>query len=48
MSIAKDKHLGSVRTYVVSADGKEMTEAAANVDHAGVPFVRNFHFKRTR
>lgn len=46
MSIAADKRLGSVRTYAISADGLEMTEAAANVNGDGVPFVRNFHFRR--
>ena len=46
MSLAKDRRLGSVRVYAVSADGKEMTESATNVDQDGVPFVRNFHFKR--
>jgi hypothetical protein len=35
-----------VRTWVISADGREMTEAAANIDQDGVPFVRTFHFKR--
>jgi hypothetical protein len=40
--------LGSVRVYAVSADGKEMTEAAANVDDKGAPFVRTFHFRRIR
>lgn len=46
VSMAKDKALAGVRVYAVSADGKEMTESAANVDAAGAPFVRNFHFKR--
>ena len=46
MSLAKNKALESVRVYAVSADGKEMTESAADVDNPGVPFVRNFHFKR--
>ncbi len=46
MSLAKNKRLESVRVYAISADGKEMTESAADVDDAGVPFVRNFHFKR--
>lgn len=48
MSLAKDKRLGSVRTYSISADGREMTESAANVDKDGAPFVRNFHFRRLR
>lgn len=48
MSLAKNKGLESVRVYAISADGKEMTESAADVDGAGVPFVRNFHFKRVR
>ncbi len=46
MSLAKNKTLGSVRVYAISADGREMTESAANVDGDGAPFVRNFHFKR--
>lgn len=46
LSIAKDKRMGSVRVYAVSADGKEMTESAAAVDGEGAPFVRNFHFRR--
>ena len=44
MSLARDKQLESVRTYAVSADGREMTESAADVDDNGVPFVRNFRF----
>lgn len=48
MSLSKNKTLGSVRVYTVSADGKEMTESAANVDAAGAPFVRNFHFRRVQ
>jgi hypothetical protein len=48
MSLSKNKVLGSVRVYAVSADGKEMTESAANVDGTGAPFVRNFHFRRVR
>lgn len=48
MSLSKSKVLGSVRVYAISADGKEMTESAANVDNMGAPFVRNFHFKRVR
>lgn len=46
MSISREKRLGSVRTYVISPNGQEMTEAAANVDRTGMPFVRNFYFKR--
>lgn len=48
MSMAKNKALVGVRVYAVSADGKEMTESAANVDAQGEPFVRNFHFRRVR
>ncbi|KQN01479.1 hypothetical protein ASE85_21820 [Sphingobium sp. Leaf26] len=48
MSLAKNKALGSVRVYALSADGREMTESAANVNGAGAPFVRNFHFTRLR
>lgn len=46
MSLSRAKVLGSVRTYAVSADGREMTESAADVNPAGEPFVRNFHYKR--
>ncbi|MES2451406.1 MAG: hypothetical protein V4610_12645 [Pseudomonadota bacterium] len=48
MGLAKNKTLGAVRVYAISADGKEMTESATNVDNTGAPFVRNFHFKRIR
>ncbi|KRC79183.1 hypothetical protein ASE13_16475 [Sphingomonas sp. Root241] len=48
MSLSKNKVLGSVRVYAISADGREMTESATNVDNTGAPFVRNFHFKRVR
>lgn len=48
MSLAKDEALESVRVYAVSEDGGEMTESAADVDGSGVPFVRNFHFRRIR
>jgi hypothetical protein len=34
----------SVRTYVISPHGREMTQSAANVDNTGAPFVRSFHF----
>lgn len=48
MSLSKNKGLESVRVYAISADGREMTESAADVNGEGVPFVRNFHFKRVR
>lgn len=48
LNLARNKALGSVRVYAVSADGKEMTESAADVGSAGEPFVRNFHFRRVR
>jgi hypothetical protein len=48
MSLAREKQLESVRTYAISADGKEMTESAADVDDNGVPFVRNFRFTRVK
>ncbi|MCW3848549.1 hypothetical protein OF829_15040 [Sphingomonas sp. LB-2] len=48
MSMAKNKASAGVRVYTVSGDGKEMTEAAANVDAQGAPFVRTFHFRRIR
>ncbi len=48
MGLAKNKVLGALRVYTISADGKEMTESAANVDGAGAPFVRTFHFRRVR
>lgn len=46
MSLSRAKSLESVRTYTVSADGKEMIESAADVDPSGMPFVRLFHFRR--
>ena len=46
MSQGKEKALAGVRVYSISADGKEMTESAANVDPTGAPFVRTFHFKK--
>jgi len=46
VSMVKNKVLDGVRTWVVSPDGKELTESAASVDNEGAPFVRNFHFKR--
>lgn len=48
MGLAKSGHLGAVRVYTISADGREMTESATNVDDKGAPFVRSFHFKRVR
>jgi hypothetical protein len=48
MNLASGHGLDSVRVYAISADGREMTESAAGVDTAGVPFVRNFHFRRIR
>lgn len=48
MGLAKNRSLGAVRTYVISPNGEEMTESAANVDEQGAPFVRNFHFRRIR
>lgn len=48
LNLAKNKRLGSVRVYTVSADGKEMTESAASISDAGAPFVRTFHFRRIR
>jgi hypothetical protein len=48
MGIARDKRPASVRTYVVSPNGQDMTEAAADVDPSGTPFVRLFHYKRAR
>ena len=47
-SMAKDKQPAGARTYIVSPDGRGMTESAANLDNSGVPFVRNFHFRRIR
>jgi len=47
MCLAKNGR-ASVRTYVISPDGREMTESAANVDATGAPFVRSFHFRRVR
>ena len=47
MGMAKDGGLVGVRVYAISADA-EMTESAAGVRDGGVPFVRNFHFRRIR
>jgi len=46
MSLAREKQLESVRTYAISANGREMIESAADVDDDGKPFVRNFRFTR--
>lgn len=46
MNMARNKSPAGVRVYTISADGKEMTEAAAGIDGEGAPFVRNFHFRR--
>jgi hypothetical protein len=48
MGMAKDGGLVGVRVYAISADDNEMTESAAGVRDGGVPFVRNFHFRRIR
>lgn len=48
LNIGKAKMLGSVRIYIVSSNGKEMTESAAGLNGNGEPFVRNFHYKRLR
>ncbi|WP_294285091.1 hypothetical protein [uncultured Sphingomonas sp.] len=48
LNIAKAKKLGSVRVYIVSTNGNEMTESAAGLTGKGEPFVRNFHYKRLR
>ena len=40
--VATNWRTGRARVF----DGKEMTEAAADIERDGVPFVRNFHFKR--
>lgn len=45
-SLARDRQAAGVRVYVISEDGREMTESAANVDQDGQPFVRNFHFTK--
>ena len=48
MSITKNGSLAGVRVYTISAGGNEMTESASGVRSGGVPFVRNFHFRRIR
>lgn len=48
MSTARNRELVAVRVYTISADGQDMTESAAGVRNGGVPFVRNFHFRRVR
>ncbi|MEH3159672.1 MAG: hypothetical protein PGN08_12525 [Sphingomonas taxi] len=45
MNLAKNKVPGSVRVYVVAANGKDMTESAAAINDRGEPFVRNFHYR---
>lgn len=48
LNLARAKMLGSVRVYIVSANGEEMTESAAGLNGQGEPFVRNFHYTRLR
>lgn len=48
MGLAKERRPGSTRVYSVSANGRELTESAVNVDDDGMPFVRTFHFTRAR
>ena len=48
LNLGRAKMLGSVRVYIVSKDGREMTESAAGITGDGQPFVRNFHYKRLR
>lgn len=48
LNLARAKTLGSVRVYIVSANGSEMVESAAAMNGKGEPFVRNFHYKRLR
>ncbi len=48
LNLARAKMPGSVRVYIVSASGNEMTESAAALDARGEPFVRNFHYTRLR
>ncbi|WP_230482047.1 hypothetical protein [Sphingomonas sp. Leaf21] len=46
MNLARNKMPGSVRVYTIAPDGRTMTEAAANIDDKGEPFVRTFHYRR--
>lgn len=48
LNLARAKTMGSVRVYIVSANGREMTESAAGLNGRGEPFVRNFHYTRLR
>lgn len=48
LNLAWAKTMGSVRVYIVSANGREMTESAAGLNGRGEPFVRNFHYTRLR
>jgi hypothetical protein len=46
MGLTKGGNLGSVRTYTVSADGREMIESAAVVGDDGKPMVSRFRWVR--
>lgn len=46
MGLAKGGNLASVRTYTVSADGREMIESATVVGPNGKPEVRRFRWVR--
>jgi hypothetical protein len=46
MGLAKEGRPGSVRVYTVSANGREMTESAANVGDDGKPVIRTFRWTR--
>lgn len=46
MALGKSGHLGSVRVYTVSPEGREMTESATVVGEDGKPMVRRFRWIR--
>jgi hypothetical protein len=48
LNLARAQMMGSVRVYIVSANGREMTESAAGLNGQGEPFVRNFYYTRLR
>lgn len=48
LNLVRAKMLGSVRVYIVSANGREMIESAAGLNGMGEPFIRNFYYKRLR
>ena len=46
MGLSKNGRPGSVRVYTVAADGRAMTESAANVGSDGKPLIRTFRWTK--